>query len=108
MKPSPTDIDSLPRHRPNLLPLTGLSIGHVQTLYTLAHRRLPSAPGRPWALPLAARVLLVLIHLHTNLTTRALAAPFTTSQSTVDRILHHRVPALGQTLRPTPDSSHHP
>jgi hypothetical protein len=108
MKPSPTDIDSLPRRWRNLLPLTGLSIGQVQTVYTLAHRRLPSAPGRPWALPLAARVLLVLIHLRTNLTTRALAALFTTSQSTVDRILHHLVPALGQTLRPTPDSSHHP
>jgi hypothetical protein len=46
--------------------------------------------------------------LRTNLTTGALAALFTTSQSTVDPILHHLVPALGQTLRPTPDSSHHP
>jgi hypothetical protein len=46
--------------------------------------------------------------LRTNLTTGALAALFTTSQSTVDPILHHLVPALGQTLRPTPDASHHP
>lgn len=35
-------------------------------------------------MPLPVRVLLVLIHLRTNLTTRALAALFTTSQSTID------------------------
>jgi Helix-turn-helix of DDE superfamily endonuclease len=34
-------------------------------------------------------VLLVLIHLRTNLTTRMLAALFHTSQSVVDRIIHH-------------------
>jgi hypothetical protein len=38
------------------------------------------------------RVLLALTHLRTNPTTRALAALFTTSQSTVDRIIHHLVP----------------
>ena len=59
-------------------------------------------------MPLPVRVLLVLIHLRTNLTTRALAALFHTSQSTVDRILHHLVPVLGRALRPAPDTSNHP
>ncbi|WP_353365199.1 hypothetical protein [Mycobacterium sp.] len=35
-------------------------------------------------MPLPMRLLLVLIHLRTNLTTRGLAAPFATSQSTLD------------------------
>lgn len=56
------------------------------------------ARGRPWALPLPVRLLLVLIHLRTNLTTRALAALFSTSQSTVDRVLHQLVPILAKTL----------
>ncbi|HXO51681.1 MAG TPA: transposase family protein [Mycobacterium sp.] len=46
--------------------------------------------------------------MRTNLTTRALAAPFTTSQSAVDRVLHQLVPVLARALRPAPDSSHHP
>lgn len=49
-------------------------------------------------MPLAIRVLLVLIHLRTNVTTRALAALFTTSQSTVDRVLHHLVPVSAAAL----------
>jgi hypothetical protein len=53
-------------------------------------------------------VLLVLIHLRTNLTTRALAALFHTSQSAVDRIIHHLVPVLARALRPAPDNSNHP
>jgi Transposase DDE domain/Helix-turn-helix of DDE superfamily endonuclease len=53
-------------------------------------------------------VLLVLIHLPTNLTTRALAALFDTSQSAVDRIIRHLVPVLARTLRPDPDNSSHP
>lgn len=60
-------------------------------------------------MPLPVRVLLVLIHLRTNLTTRALAALFTTSQSAVDRIIHHLVPTLAAVLHPTPDhDSAHP
>ena len=46
--------------------------------------------------------------MRTNLTTRALAALFTTSQSAVDRVLHQLVPVLARALRPAPDSSHHP
>ena len=62
----------------------------------------PDRPGRPWGLPLAVRVLLVLIHLRTNLTTRALAILFATSQSAADRIIHHLVPILATALRPEP------
>jgi hypothetical protein len=50
----------------------------------------------------------VLIHLRTNLTTRALAALFHTSQSAVDRTIHHLVPVLAHALRPAPDTSNHP
>ena len=66
--------------------------GQVHTVYALTRQWLPSAPGRPWGLPPPVRVLLVLIHVRTNLTTRALAALFDTSQSAVDRIIHHLVP----------------
>lgn len=71
-------------------------------------RQIPPAPGRPWRLPLPVRLLLVFIHLRTNLTTRALAALFATSQSSVDRIIHHLVPVLASTLRPAPDNNNHP
>jgi hypothetical protein len=33
---------------------------------------------------------------------------FATSQSTVDRIIHHLIPVLAAVLRPTPDSRTHP
>ena len=90
------------------MPLTGLTASQIRTVCTLANQRLPPAAGRPWGLPLAVRVLLVLVHLRTNLTTRALAALFGTSQSAVDRVLHHLVPVLARILRPNPDNSHHP
>jgi hypothetical protein len=48
------------------------------------------------------RVLLVLIYLRTSRTTWALAALFYTSQSTVDRIIHHLVPLLAQALQCSP------
>ncbi|MHA7650353.1 transposase family protein [Mycobacterium sp. ML4] len=54
------------------------------------------------------RLLPVLIHLRTNLTTHALAALFATSQSSVDRIIHHLMPVLASTLRPAPDNNDHP
>ena len=53
-------------------------------------------------------MLLVLIDLRTNLTIRALAALFGTSQSALDRIIDHLVPVLARTLRPDPDNSNHP
>jgi Helix-turn-helix of DDE superfamily endonuclease len=102
MKPSPTDIHPLPHCWRNLVPLTGLTVGQVYTVCAQARHRISPHPGRPWGLPLTVTVLLVLIHLHTNLT-RALAARFDTSQSTVDRIIHHLVPVLTSTLRPDTD-----
>ncbi len=85
MKPSPTDINPLAHRWRNLLPLTGFSIGQVRTICTLAQQRPPPTPRRLWAQPLAVRVLLVLvlIHLRTNLTTREPSALFHTSQSAV-------------------------
>jgi hypothetical protein len=50
------------------------------------------------------RLLLMLIHLRTNLTTPGLAAPFATSQSTLDPIIHHPVPVLGHKPRPDPSA----
>jgi hypothetical protein len=73
----------------------------------IAHQ-IPPAAGRPWGLPLPVRLLLVLTHLPTNLTTRALAALFATSQSTLDPIIGHLVPVPAAVLRPTPDCSTHP
>jgi Helix-turn-helix of DDE superfamily endonuclease len=57
---------------------------------------------------LPVRVLLVLIHLRTNLTTRALAALFHTSQSTLDRTIHHLVPVLADAFAPRPRRHEHP
>ena len=47
------------------------------------------------------------IHPRTNLTTRALAALFGTSQSVVDRVLHHLMPVLAHTPAPSPDDGQH-
>jgi hypothetical protein len=53
-------------------------------------------------------VLLVLIPLGTNLTTRALAALFHTSQSALDPTVHHLVPVLARALLPAPHNTTHP
>jgi Helix-turn-helix of DDE superfamily endonuclease len=73
----------------------------------IAHQ-IPPAAGRPWGLPLSVRLLLVLTHLPTNLTTRALAALFATSQSTLDPVIGRLVPVLAAVLGPTVDCSTHP
>jgi len=103
MQSQTTDNNALPHRYRNLLPLTGLTISQISTLYALARHHRPPTAGRPQALPLAVRVLLVLIHPRTNPTTRALAAPFHTSQSAVDRIIHHLIPPLAESLTPDPD-----
>jgi len=108
MKPSPTDTAPLPHQHRNLLALTGLTPAQVRTISVLTRQRPPTCSGRPESLPQPTPVLLVLIHLRTNLTTRALAALFHTSQSTIDRVLHHLVPALAAALRPIHDTSDHP
>jgi len=102
MQPQATDTTGLPRRYRTCLPLTGLTAHQFRSVLTLiGHTIVSPACGRPWGLPLPIRLLLVLIHLRTNLTTRSLAALFTTSQSTVDRIVHHLVPVLADSLRPT-------
>ena len=106
MKTPTTDTDPLPRRCQRLVPLTGLTAGQVRTVYLTAQQVLPRRPGRPWALPLAVPILLVLVHLHTNLTTLALAVLFTTSKSTVDRISGHLVPIPATALRPEPAAHH--
>jgi hypothetical protein len=47
-------------------------------------------------------VLLVLVDLRTNLTTRALAALLGTSQSAVDPIIHHLVSGAGPLIATRP------
>jgi hypothetical protein len=71
----------------------------------MARQRLPPRTGRPWRISLPVRALLVLTHLRTNLTTRALAALFHTSQPPVDQATHHLVPLLAHALRPAPDDT---
>ena len=102
MQSQATDIEGLPRRYRTWLSLTGLTDHQFRNVLTLiGHQVVSPARGRPWRLPLPVRVLLVLIHLRTNLTTRALAALFATNQSTADRIVHHLVPVLAGALRPT-------
>lgn len=108
MQSQTTDTDALPHRWRNLLPLTGLTRDQVHSACAVARHTLPPRPRRPRSLPPPVRVLLVLIHLRTNLTTRARAVLFATSQSTVDRIIHHLVPVLADALRPAPDTSAHP
>ena len=107
MKPSPTDINPLPHRWPNLLPLTGLTTSQVNTVCVLARsrvRRVLHGPGAClwrsgcWGADPSAH----------QPTTRALAARFHTSQSTVDRIIHHRVPILARALQPNPDRHDRP
>jgi Helix-turn-helix of DDE superfamily endonuclease len=103
MKTPPTDIDALPRRYRRLVALTGLTASQVHTVYVAAHPvLLPDRPGRVGGLPPAVRVLLVLVHLRTNLTTRALAVLVATSQSATDPIIGHLVPTLATALRPQP------
>ncbi|ORV39453.1 hypothetical protein AWC01_12760 [Mycobacterium doricum] len=75
-------IAALPHRWRNLLPLTGLTRHQVHAVCAAARHTLPPRPGRPWSLPLPVRVLLMLIPLRTNLTTRALAVLSASSQST--------------------------
>ena len=56
MQPHSTDNNSLPRRHRNLLPLTGLHHTQFRTVYAPAQQR-------PWRIPLAVRVLLVLVHI---------------------------------------------
>jgi hypothetical protein len=98
MQAQGTDIDPLHRWR-TLVPLTGLARVQIQAVCTVAQQRLPPRPGRPWSMPLPVRVLPVLIHLRTNLTTRALAARFT---QPIDSGPRHSAPGAGIGSRTAP------
>ncbi|MEV7123824.1 transposase family protein, partial [Kitasatospora griseola] len=66
----------------------------------------PSRPGRPWALSLEDRVLLVAVYYRTNLTMRRLAPLFGVSTAAAHRIIDRHSPflALARTRRhPTAD-----
>jgi hypothetical protein len=101
MEAQATDTTGLPRRYRTWLALTGLTAHQFRNVLTLiGHKAGPPTRGRPWSMPLPVRVLLLLIHLRTNLTTPALAALFNTSQSTVDRVIAHLVPVLANAIGP--------
>lgn len=50
--------------------------------------------GRPWALPLAERVLIVAVYYRTNLTMRQLGPLFGITSSTVCRVIQRLGPLL--------------
>jgi hypothetical protein len=80
-------------------PFTGLSPVQFRTLVRLVAERggdtiADGRPGRPWALDLANRVLLVAVYWRTNLTMRQLGPLFGISHSAVHRVLDTLGPLL--------------
>jgi len=94
MKPPCTDNDTddaVHRHR-DLLALNRLNSHQVHAVCAAARQGCRLRPGRPWrACRWESGCYLVLIHLRTNLTIRALAVLSARSQSTVDGVLRHLV-----------------
>ncbi|WP_328624608.1 transposase [Streptomyces sp. NBC_00353] len=79
-----------------IAPLTGLSPRSFGKLVTALRREGadPVREGRPWALPLEDRVLLVSAYWRTNLTMRQLAPLFGVSKSVADRVIDRLGPSL--------------
>lgn len=79
-----------------IAPFSGLSPRQFGRLVNALRREGadPAGKGRPWALPLEDRVLLVAAYWRTNLTLRQLAPLFGVSKSAADRIVDHLGPAL--------------
>ncbi|MFI0738857.1 transposase [Streptomyces sp. NPDC021100] len=78
---------------------TGLRPRQFQRLVRAVHREGgralgPDRPGRPWALTLEERVLLVAMYCRTNLTMRQLAPLFGISPAAVGRIISRHGPLL--------------
>ncbi|GHF27212.1 hypothetical protein GCM10010218_05190 [Streptomyces mashuensis] len=78
---------------------TGLRPRQFQRLVRAVHRNGgraldPDRPGRPWALALEDRVLLVAMYCRTNLTMRQLAPLFGISPAAVGRIISRHGPLL--------------
>lgn len=84
------------------MPLTGLDPNVFAHVVTAVAQVLTPRRGRPWSLPLPLplRVLIVCVALRTNLTERALAAVFNTSQSSIDRTVRHLTPILAGLFQP--------
>ncbi|MGC5006712.1 transposase [Streptomyces sp. DT203] len=79
-----------------IAPFTGLSPRSFGKLVTAPRREGadPVREGRPWALPLEDRVLLVSVYWRTNLTMRQLAPLFGISKSAADRVIDRLGPSL--------------
>jgi hypothetical protein len=99
--------------KPEWVPeFTGLSVRQFQRLVRIVARRGGAAlvegrRGRPWALSLADRVLLVAVYYRTNLTYRQIALLFGISKSAVDRVIDHLAPLLAlspATKKHSPDT----
>jgi len=101
LNPTP-DNPALPAKLRPFIPLTGLNDHEFTTLVRIVDSVLIPVRGRPWSLSLPVRILLVTVALRTNITTRAIAVLFTTSQSTADRIIRHLTPVIAKALRPEP------
>ena len=86
--------------RPELIhPFTGLSPAQFRRLVRLVARRggatiVDGRPGRPWALDLSDRVLLVAVYWRTTLTMRQLGPLFGVSHSAVHRVIDTVGPLL--------------
>ncbi|MFE2186417.1 transposase [Streptomyces sp. NPDC059455] len=74
----------------------GLNERQFRKLVVLVRRRGGGKPtgGRPWALPLEDRILLVAAYWRTNLTMRQLGPLFGISKSAADRVIDHIAPLL--------------
>ncbi|MEU6195949.1 transposase family protein [Streptomyces sp. NPDC047061] len=75
---------------------TGLRVTQFSGLLKVVRKRGGSGTlrGRPWALPLAERVLMVAVYYPTNLTMRQLGPLFGVSSSTVCRVVQRLGPLL--------------
>src|SRR3954454_16290969 len=86
-------------------PFTGLRPAQFRKLVRLVAHRGGEAiadgrPGRPWALDLPDRVLLVAAYWRTNLTMRQLGPLFGVSHSAVHRVIDTLEPLLALALAP--------
>jgi hypothetical protein len=98
-----SDHHGLPAKLRPFIPLTGLNDHEFNILARTIDSSLTPVRGKPWSLPLPVQVLLFAVALRTNITTRALAVLFTTTQSTADRIIRHLTPVITKTLKPKPN-----
>ena len=92
-----------PFRRGEIHAFTGLSDAAFSELVARIWAVRPdNTPVRPWSLSFPDRVLLVVMSLRTNLTERQIAWIFSTTDSTVDRVVHDVSPHLAGLLGPAP------